>query len=264
MERIKEMGKYQKGILLLSLAMIVIFTILYPIAYSKVGFIYSKDYDRGFMEMRKDNGVTIYEGSIDGERVSFRIEKKNTLVCRYGEETYGPFIVRRDPTARPNGHTDKPNMVGVEILEGEEVFFRGGVVPSEKDGELSILLYDERIHTPNYETVFVPGYGLVIDDGKEYYSSEPSVFTILRLLAGPTLIHKADWTYFLQGALLSVINVVAVLFADELFRFRMSFRVRYAELTEPSEWEMISRYVGWTLGAVVTLIIFFSGLNILL
>lgn len=260
MERIKEMGRYQRGIFLLSLAMIVIFTVLYPLLYPRVGFIYSKDYNRGFLEMREDNGVTIYEGSIDGEYISFRIEKKNTLVCRYGEETYGPFIVRRDPTARPNGHTNEPNMVGVEILEGEEVFFRGGVVPSEEDGELSMLLYDERIHTPNHETVLVPGYGLVIDDGKEYYSSEPSVFTILRLLAEPTLIHAVNWWGWVSGMYFAICTVIYALFADELFRFRMSFRVSNAEDLYPSDWEIASRYIGWTACAAIALYFFVKGL----
>ena len=260
MERIKEFNGYQKGILLLSLAMIVIFTVVYPIAYAQVGFIYWKDYDHGFLEMHKENGATVYEGSLEGERITFRIEKANTLVCRYGDETFGPFIVRRDSTAKPDGRANEPNMVGVEILEGEEIFFRGGVVPSKKDGELSMLLYDERIYTPNYDVVLAPGYGLVVDDEKDYYSSEPSVFTILRLLDGPKLIHKADWQYWLWGAFFSVSAVISLLFADALFRFRMMFWVDDIDSVYPSDWEIATRYIGWTACVIAAFGSFMYGL----
>lgn len=69
MERIREMGKYQRGVLFLTLAMIVIFTILYPLLYPRVGFMCNNNYaySTTFLEMRQEGEVTVYEGWVEGK-----------------------------------------------------------------------------------------------------------------------------------------------------------------------------------------------------
>ena len=60
--------------------------------------------------------------------------------------------------------------------------------------------------------------------------------------------------------LLCIVNIILILFADELFRGSLTFRIRNAELIEPSEGEMVGRYVVWTLLTVTVLAIFIMGL----
>lgn len=61
--------------------------------------------------------------------------------------------------------------------------------------------------------------------------------------------------------LLCLVNALSILFADELFRWNLAFRIRDAEWAEPSEWELAGRYIGWTVLAVLALVIFVIGLQ---
>ena len=51
------------------------------------------------------------------------------------------------------------------------------------------------------------------------------------------------------------------MYADELFRFDLSFQIQNAEAAEPSEWEMMKRYISWTVFAIAALVIYFLGLQ---
>ena len=59
MEKIKELNRYQKGILILLVAMAIIFGVLYARATSKTGFLYM---DKIF-EVSQENGNTVYSGN---------------------------------------------------------------------------------------------------------------------------------------------------------------------------------------------------------
>ena len=256
MERIKEFSGYQKGILLLSLVMILVFSVVYPITYSKVGLMCNNGYayPNTFLEMRKENGVTVYEGKVKGKILTFSVTQDKKLTCQYGEKTYGPFTARRDPTAVPRVYSTNEEVVGVEIWEGEEILFRGGVLVTDRES-LSMILYAKE----DYD--FDPGEVVLGNSSSAAKDPmKPESYTILRLLAEPELIYKANWQYFVQGVLFSVVTVVSLLFADALFRFRMSFRVYNAENIYPSDWEIATRYIGWTAGVIVALGCFILGL----
>lgn len=60
MERIKALNGYQKGLLVFMAAMMLLFSIIYPITISKVGFRY-KD---AILVPTQENGKTIYTGKI--------------------------------------------------------------------------------------------------------------------------------------------------------------------------------------------------------
>ena len=256
MERIKALNRYQKGILLLLIVMVSVFTVVYFIAFSKTGFVYHD----AFLVKESDGGDTVYTGYVDGRELSYTVTEENAVICRYGSKTYGPFTVQKDPSAVPKSNGRAEDMVGVEIREGESILFRGGVLMNEDH----MVLVDEKTGDPTYD-ITVSGDGITYDsEGNIIEPMKPSAHMILRLLAGPELIKGGNFWAWLGGILFAGMTAVSILFAEELFHFRMSFRVQYAELTEPTEWEMITRYAGWTLGIVATLIIFFSGLNILL
>ena len=243
MERIRELGRYQKGILLLLIAMVTIFTIVYAIAFSKTGFVY----EDAFLEKRTDSGNTVYTGYVKGERLTYTVTKDKVLTCTYGDKTYGPFTAKKDSTAVPWTNGAARDMVGVEIREGEEILFRGGV-----------LVKDER----KMAMVLVPKE-VDIDQEPPVYTEKmkPSPEFVLRLLVGPKLTKGGNFWRWLGGVIVAALTALSIVFAEELFQFSLSFRVRYAELAEPSEWEIVSRYAGWALGVFATLIIFLSGLT---
>jgi len=69
-----------------------------------------------------------------------------------------------------------------------------------------------------------------------------------------------NWWDWVSGMYFAICTVIYALFADELFRFRMSFRVSNAEDLYPSDWEIASRYIGWTACAAIALYFFVKGL----
>ncbi len=254
MERIKELNRYPKGILVLLIVMVLVFTVVYFIGFSKIGFVHLDT----FLEKRSDGDDTVYAGSVDGETLTYTVTKDNAVICRYGDKTYGPYTARKDPTAVPKDNDRGEDMVGVEIRKGEEILFRGGVLINKKD----MRLFHEKTGALLADIAVSAGGGITDGSaGNIIEPMEPSAYMVLRLLDGPKLIKGGNFWSWLGGMLVAAMTALVILFAEELFRFRMSFRVRDVELTEPSEWEIMSRYAGWTLGTAATLIIFFSGLT---
>ena len=98
-------------------------------------------------------------------------------------------------------------------------------------------------------------------DGNRIDPAEPSVATILELIDGPVLTHKGAWYAWCGAVCISILNVLSILFADELYRWNLSFRIRHVEDAEPSDWELAERYIGWTVLTIMTLVIFVMGLQ---
>ena len=255
MERIKNCSGYQKVFLALAIAMIVIFTIIYPIVGSQVGF----QYEGGFLEKRSENGDTVYSGWVKGKILTYTVTEDKTLTCRYGDNTYGPYTARKDPTADPKNNGRAEDMVGVEIRDGEQILFRGGVLLQDKDN-MTMVLVDEKDGDPDYDITVSFGGVKYDSEGNIINPMKPTAYMILRLLAGPKLVRRGSFLAWLGGMLFSAITVVTILFAKELFYMRMSFRVRDAEHIEPSDWEIMTRHICWIASTIIALGIFISGL----
>ena len=58
-----------------------------------------------------------------------------------------------------------------------------------------------------------------------------------------------------------IMNAVTILFADELFRLELAFKVRNVDKVEPSEWEITGRYIGWLVLPIIALAIYIMGLQ---
>ena len=112
-ERIKNLNKYQKGFLAAIIAMVLIFTVVYAVTISRVGFAY-KD---AILVPSEENGVTVYSGKLEGQKAQFTVSEDNSVVFQYGDKTYGPYTSIEDPTAIPQDHVMKDYMTGVELYE---------------------------------------------------------------------------------------------------------------------------------------------------
>ena len=60
MARIRQLDWYQRGILLLLLALALVFAVIYRVRIARVGFLYQ---DKIFVPS-EENGVTVYSGKI--------------------------------------------------------------------------------------------------------------------------------------------------------------------------------------------------------
>ena len=254
MQRIKNLNGYQKGLLLLMLAMALVFAAVYHGTVSHVGILYQ---DTIFVP-EEEGGVTVYSGKIRGERAQITVSEDRSVVFSCGEKTYGSYTVREDPTALPELEIGRDSMTGVEIRDGEKLLFRGGFWKSGED----YWLCNEDGSMDFTQIVYATDDGILRDaDGNAVDPLEPSLSDILRLVYGAELTHKGSWLAWLGAVFISILTAVSILYADELFRFDLSFQIQNAEAAEPSEWEMMKRYISWTVFAIAALVIYFLGLQ---
>ncbi len=259
MKRIKCLGRYQKGILSVMAVMALVFAVLYAVTIARVGFAYG---DTILLPSQEDGNI-VYSGRIQGEKASFTVYADNTVEFRYGDKLYGPYTAREDSSAIPD--TDDQgeplngeSVTGVELRCGEKIMFRGYVVDYgdgswlyNEDGSLA----DIGFLVTSWNGIVTDGNGNVIDPMK------PSAFTILDLIAGPELTHKGEWPMWFGGTFICIFTALSILFADELFRWNMSFQIRNADRAEPSDWVIAGRYISWTVMLFVALFIFIEGLQ---
>jgi len=255
MERIKRLNSYQKGILILLIAMPLIFAIIYFVVTSQVGFAYQNT----ILIPSQENGSMIYSGKIQGQQAQFTVSEDKAVTFQYGDKSYGLYTVKEDSTAVPKNEDMAEQMIGVELYQGGTLLFRGGILEKE-DG---YWLYHED-GSAEYAgiSVLTSGNGMLEDEnGNIIDPYEPSAATILELMYEPKLTHKGEWSVWFGAVLVCVFNALAMIFADELFRFEAAIRVRNADRLEPSDWTIAGRYIDWTGLAIVALVIFIVGLR---
>lgn len=254
MTRIKALNRYQKAVLIVMGVMLLIFTALYFRAVSRVGF----EYQDTIFVRNQENGSTVYSGKFRGKQSQFTVSENNAVVFQWGDTVYGPYTVKEDPTAIPMMEELAESMTGVELCRGEEVLFRGGVLKTED----IFWLYHENGGLENIGISFIDSDGVERDEfGNEIDFVQPSAEMILKLMDGPELTHKGDWLVWFGAVCVCILNGLSILFADELFRWNLSFQIRNAEHAEPSEMQIAGRYISWTISTIMALVLFIMGLS---
>lgn len=254
MEKIKSLNRYQKGVLIFMIVIVITFFVLYSMIISQVGFEYK---DTIFVPSQ-ENGSTVYSGKIKGQQARFTVSEDKTVVFQHGDKTFGPYTAKEDPTAIPKDEEMAEDMIGVELLQGDSVLFRGGVW---KFGD-EYWLFNEDDTINNFGVTYVTSDGIESDEnGNAIDPVEPSVSTILDLMNDPKLTHKGEWFAWFGAVFICVLNSLSILFADELFRFNLIFQIRNVDSAEPSDWEIAGRYISWTVLPIMALVIFIMGLQ---
>lgn len=249
MNRFRELERYPKILLIALLVMAVVFTAVYAVTASRVGYLYN---DEIFVP-RQSEGALVYEGKVEG-RDSSIIVALDTVTVHWGSTTYGPYTLREDPTAQPEDH---PYMTGIEILDGEKPYFRGGV--SDEATDFWLLSEDgEQLLNMTYTLSNGIEYDMA---GNPVDHMKPSPYQIVSLLRGPELTHKGAWEAWFVGLLACLATAVSILFADELFYLSICTRVENAENAEPSDWYIASRNFSWLFLTGMAGVLFLMGLR---
>ena len=124
------------------------------------------------------------------------------------------------------------------------------------------MLYNEDGSWADFGVYATMSDGTTVDsDGNVVDTMSPKAGTILKLMKGPELTHKGNWTGWLCGVFLSIVTAVSILFVDELFRWNLSFQIRNAHRAEPSDWEIAGRYIGWVAIPIMALVVYIMGLS---
>ena len=241
MKRFKELAAYNKIVIIISMIMILIFSILYVLTLSKEGIYH------GDVFFRKENvdGKICYVGVIEAKDISFILEDDHTISYMIDDIDHGTYTIDKDIKVDP---------LDVTLKKDGEVIFKGDVIIGD-----DINLIDE-----NGDVVF----DMTIDTGNGKYDLEgnkidpsvPSKHFIMRLFTDKTM-HKGDISMFVYGVIIVIINIISILFEDELFRWQLHFRVKDADLVEPSSFEIISRKIVYVVFTALALMVFIIGLG---
>ena len=254
MARIRQLDWYQRGILILLLALALVFAVIYRVRIARVGVLYQN----AIFVPAEENGVTVYSGKLRGKQAEFTVSADKTVSFRCDGQTYGPYTVKEDPTARPDLEIQLEGMTGAELWEGDTLLFRGGFWQS--DGSFWLLNADGSMDL-GMQTYVVENGVKKDSDGNIIDPAKPSASDILRLVFDPELTHKGSWLAWFGAVFISLLNAGSILYADELFRWDLSFQIQNAETAVPSEWEMMKRYLSWTALTIMVLVIYIVGLR---
>lgn len=232
----KKLGVYQKVLLFLMVVTSLVFMVFYLINYSKEWY----EYKDTLLLCRKEGDNTVLSGEIEGEKTVITMTEDKTIEIKYGEKVYGPYVVKRDETADSESNHYFGELTGIVIYCGEEIRFRGGI--KEYDGS---WIFSGEINEQDN----------IVDP------MEPSVKELFLLWEGPKLIKNVLLEALFVGIFICIINAISIIYADEIFKWGLRFVIRSVDKAEPSDWEIASRYIGWTLLFICAVVMFYIGVS---
>lgn len=250
----KSPNYYQKSIIIFMFIMVLFFSVIYPKTILRVGY----RYNGVILVPTCENGNVVYSGKINGKQTQFVVSEDRSVILMYDDKIYGPYIVKEYSADIPISEELKKQIIGVEIYNEENILFRGGIL----DVGDNYLFYNDdgtlAYSGINYATVD----GIKRDEnGNVVDEIEPSIFTIYELLNNPELTHNGDIFAYFGAVFICILNVLSILFADELFRWKLFFWIQNVEDAEPSDSEMAGRYIFCTFMTIMALVIFVVGLQ---
>lgn len=262
----KKLGIYQKILLVLMIILTLVYAVFYFIMCTKDWYSYRDNY----LLYSEDDGKVKISGEIEGENVVitanvhlvedgyFAKMQLNEIEVRYGEEEFGPYVIKNDDSAV----IENPysiNLTGITVYCGEELRFRGGI--REYDGRW--LLYNEDGTGGAHEIKNVADDGTTIGAlGNIVGSNEPDIGEILELWEGPETVQLVSGEVLVWGLIICIFNAVSMIYADNWFKWNIRFYVKdaYVYDAEPSTWVVVSRYILWTLLFILAVVIYLVGI----
>ena len=252
MEKIRQLGIFQKAVLVIMIVMTLTFAFAYHRSVSREGYLY-----HGSLLMpREENGSVVYSGSVKGKDASFTVTG-DTAEFIIGDKTWGPYTVREVPEL--SAYPDDKSSRGMEIILDGEVVFSGTVLSA---GDNQYLFYEKKTaDEPVTEGPWVFVTEPLFFDEPDSGPPEPSLSDAVALVSSPVLSHRGDWGFWFLGVIICAVTAFSIFFADELFRWNLSFRIREPEKAEPSDWEITGRYLSWVFMPLLALAVFAMGLK---
>lgn len=262
--RFSALSVYQRILLLLLLVMIAGFTGLAFWFQSHPGLVCIGLEGKKALLVRSQAGETVrYSGKLDGQSAEFSVTG-DTVNYRWGEETYGPYQVKRDPTARPPYDPENPwpsGQIGVEVRREGTVVFRGGYASPGRmlnDYWARNLVWEDGTDyddwTPGiYATTSTGEIIGLTGSAANRTVHQPQLYTVIQVAMGPRLSQRGSWTDYIKTTALAVFTVLYVLLYKQLLQARMNWLVKDREQAQPSDVSVAAALVAMLLmtGAVL-------------
>lgn len=250
----KELSRYRQVLLVIMAAEILWFLVANIIAAVRPGL----EYQDGFLYARREGETQIYEGKLDGEKAQFTVSPTGEVAYQWGDYSYGPYQVTRDPSAAP---AQQENAVGIEISQGDVLLFRGGYVPNSYVG-----LYQESGEPVMSLDIYMVTSGGTILNGsggeisqQEYHAPSPAV--LARVVLAPELTHRGSVLLYLVVTLFAALNIFQICFPGFFFRLSLMGLVRNREDAEPSDFYIWMEHIEWAVLAIACLVFYNMCLN---
>lgn len=228
-----KLSLYQKIMLFLLVLILIVFSVLYYNTLTREGY----KYHGKLLVVSYEEGRTLYTGQIDEKQAQFIVTKDNVITFTWGDKAYGPYTIKEDPAAVP---PKKPDLTGIEILYGDKSVFRGGFVRITETYCFNSQTYE---YYDMYKRDGTRFSEYTQFEGDEEDRMVPRVDDLLDLYVGPELIHNGDPRCWFVGLILLIGAALSVLFADTLFRLRISLSDDEFDEVSPSVWEYALRHI---------------------
>ena len=235
---------------------LIVIAAVFSILYFFIGRQYGVAYQDTLYFPVTEGDTTVYSAKADGQPASFTVQG-DTVTYRWGDTVYGPYTIREDPTAAPGGEWESLDLIGVELRAGDSVLFRGGYT----EDQLLLIREDGQPESGLFHATYSVN-GVIHDaDGNVVDPHQPGLSAIIRFSQLPEPdTHRGNPILWVLGLVNAGLALVFIRFDDAIFRFNLSFRVKYPEDAEPSDWELLSRVFGWLFFTVLALVSFIAGL----
>ena len=238
---------------------LIVIVAVFSVLYFFIGRQYGVEYQDALYFPATEGDTTVNSAKVDGQPASFTVEK-DTVTYYWGDTVYGPYSIRKDSSAAPGGEWESLDLIGVEIREEDSILFRGGYTE-----DLFLFIREDGAPDSGLFHVTYSVNGVEHDaDGNVVDPHRPSLSTLIRFSQLPQAdAHRGSLMYWFFGLLTAGIAALLIRFDDTLFRLHLSFRVKYPEDAEPSDWEIFSRIFSWIAFTLLSLGLFIAGLVII-
>lgn len=251
MKRLRKLNLYQKVLLIVTLLIALCFARFYALMIAIQGC----EYNGVRMTARQENENIVYTGYPYWRKATITVTPDKVITYGYDGKTYGPYKVSADKENVP------PNCdTGVKVSVDDQVIFRGGLEVTEdevkiRDEKGEWMALDVKVSFTTMNGDYTDADGNIIDP------NEPSATDLIELALIPKFARIVTWQSWWLGALFCFAVWIAILYADELFRYRMLFVTENPDKAVASKLEIAGRYVIWTILAIVAVVMFIMGLQ---
>lgn len=238
----EERTLFQKSVLIILAAMIVVFGVVNGFNQTREGILFRDK----FLRREEVTDADCFTGKVEGESVTILRwyggeDGARTITLRVGERIRDTYTVYQgEPMISLNDTISGLQVPTVRITKNDGVIFEGGYQESSgvfftSDGKFSAVTIDGTM------------YGSGADPWEDY--TVPKSF-LMDMVLGPTLVTRGNWGLYALTVLLTVMTMVDVAYPDTLFRWRYRWRVKNPE---PTDDYRSMQHLGWVFMTAVLL-----------
>lgn len=234
----EERTRFQKVVLIILAAMIVLFGVLTGVSRAHRGVLFEET----LLKASASAEQTVYSGKAHGDPVTVTVTpgsgSKTTVEFVIGDRFHDICSVEYPLESIQTEHGG--TVPGIRVLKNGNLLFEGGY---DKDAEYGWYNQDG---TWNLMIAFSTTYRN--DPWSGYETTAPSV---MRFAQGPELTARGSWALYALMVFLTLLAMLAVAFPMTLFYIEHACDVRNPE---PSDFYLMTMMIGWVVYPCLLLI----------